>query len=317
MRSKRLFAVVIAVVLAATLISGATLALAAGKGKGAKPEKPGKDLVQPPDGDTTATAVKNKHRNRELIVNRILERRNAFLVKGRALEMTDTQLTVQIQLATGVLKDRKGETVTVVLTPETTIFGLGESGFEPGSYVIVYGFGADELTASKVVFLPFRWVALNGQVTSVGENSFTMMVKTSNRLVRDLRGTEVEVLISDETVFSSPTSQPVELEPGMYVNVFGYTRGGSIHAKKVVIKAKPYEETTPVVQPEESTPTTDAGTGDTTEAVSSEETTATSSTTTPVFSAEKARKAFETIIDEIRQVYRNLFGFLKRLFWRF
>lgn len=315
MRYRRLLAVAITAALVITMVSGATLAMAAGKGVGVKPEKAGKHAVQPPSEDTTSPV---KNRDREQIVNRVLERRNAFLVKGKALEMTGSQITVEVQLATGVLKDMKGETVTIALTPETTVYGLGELGFEPGIYVIVYGFASDGFTASKVVFLPFRWVTLNGQVTQVGDGSFTMLVKTSNRVVKDLRGTEVEVLISDETVFSSPTSQPVELAPGMFINVFGYTRGGPVHAKKVIIKAKPYDETTAVVEPGETTPTTDVTTGDTTPTTPTTESTVTSETTTgPLFSMERAKKAFKSIIDEIQDAYRHLFGFLKRLFWRF
>lgn len=243
-----------------------------------------------------------------------------FVVYGRLVALEERSVTVFVTRATKNGRNLIGKEVAFTIDEKARI-NLNKKLSQLNDFteyslkVSVQGYSDGErLVASRIIVKMPKKVVINGTVSSVFENGFTVKVKTGNNKIRP--GEEIRILTSSSTKWTVPSTSTATLKPGVHVQVFGYEKEGELLATRVVIKAKPVAEET--ANGEETTLTTGTGSEDQvtegTDEVSATETisdisqeSAEESTGNEPLTLETFKTFFSYLLETIRNIFASLF----------
>lgn len=265
---------------------------------------------------TERLLLKNQLKNRERV------RTKSFVVSGRLLQISDSQLILKVDKASKNASSLVGQQVNFSFNEKTKVVGLKtlrrinyqipDNTRAVLSGVFIYDENGNQ-TATNVrrVVIKFpKIVVLNGQIVSKHDMGLTINVKSSTNSAKDLKGTEVEVILFEKTKITFPSSLTADLKPGLYANVIGFIKDGKILSLRIVVKGKPKKvETTETVLPE-----TTVTTGVATEATQTTDTDSGLSASSTNGATQEATKNMEGLRNDSEGLIKGFVRFIAQIF---
>lgn len=206
-----------------------------------------------------------------------------FVVSGKVVSLSESSITLIVSAAGKKSGFKKGDTVTFAITESTKITGLKKVSELTGELLpetratVIAVFDQNSYVAKTVKIHPPKQIVLTGRIAKVSDSEIAVLVKTSSQ--KNLySGKEIKVIIKPATRITYPASVEPVLKEGLYVTVIGYSLNDSVLAKKIVVKAKPTNQTTETTTPPAGNDTTET-TSVTTQTPETTETSGTTQTT--------------------------------------